>query len=120
MMTLQYQDFEKDLLYLNDDLYITIGAILSCSDKLITYASRTLNTSKINYSTKRRCFQIFVTQLSINGCKDLDGIWHTNRPCPKNIHDTFNQGMCVINPVCVCIYKLIIHVHKPPDRNDRL
>lgn len=52
---LQYPDFSKDFLLTTDASNLAIGAILSQgpigSDKPIAYASRTLNTSEINYST---------------------------------------------------------------------
>lgn len=52
---LQYPDFDKDFVLTTDASNYAIGAILSQgtigSDKPIAYASRTLNSSEINYST---------------------------------------------------------------------
>lgn len=52
---LQYPDFTKDFILTTDASNFAIGAVLSQgtigSDKPIAYASRTLNTSEINYST---------------------------------------------------------------------
>lgn len=52
---LQYPDFTKEFILTTDASNLAIGAILSQgplgSDKPIAYASRTLNTSEINYST---------------------------------------------------------------------
>lgn len=52
---LQYPDFEKEFLLTTDASNLAIGAVLSQgpvgSDKPISYASRTLNSSEINYST---------------------------------------------------------------------
>jgi transposase InsO family protein len=52
---LQYPDFAKDFLLTTDASNLAIGAVLSQgpigSDKPISYASRTLNSSEINYST---------------------------------------------------------------------
>lgn len=52
---LQYPDFNKDFILTTDASNYAIGAVLSQgtigSDKPIAYASRTLNSSEINYST---------------------------------------------------------------------
>lgn len=52
---LQYPDFSKKFILTTDASNLAIGAVLSQgpigSDKPIAYASRTLNTSEINYST---------------------------------------------------------------------
>lgn len=52
---LQYPDFNKDFVLTTDASNLAIGAVLSQgpigSDKPIAYASRTLNSSEINYST---------------------------------------------------------------------
>lgn len=52
---LQYPDFSKEFILTTDASNLAIGAVLSQgpigSDKPIAYASRTLNTSEINYST---------------------------------------------------------------------
>lgn len=52
---LQYPDFTKDFVLTTDASNLAIGAVLSQgqigSDKPIAYASRTLNSSEINYST---------------------------------------------------------------------
>lgn len=52
---LQYPDFEKEFILTTDASNYAIGAVLSQgtigSDKPIAYASRTLNSSEINYST---------------------------------------------------------------------
>lgn len=52
---LQYPDFSKDFILTTDASNLAIGAVLSQgqigTDKPIAYASRTLNTSEINYST---------------------------------------------------------------------
>lgn len=52
---LQYPDFTKDFVLTTDASNIALGAILSQgpigSDRPISYASRTLNDSEINYST---------------------------------------------------------------------
>lgn len=52
---LRYPDFNKDFLLTTDASNVAIGAILSQgpigSDKPISYASRTLNDSELNYST---------------------------------------------------------------------
>lgn len=52
---LQYPDFSKDFILTTDASNFAIGAVLSQgpigSDKPIAYASRTLNSSEINYST---------------------------------------------------------------------
>lgn len=52
---LQYPDFSKDFILTTDASNLAIGAVLSQgpvgADKPIAYASRTLNTSEINYST---------------------------------------------------------------------
>lgn len=52
---LQYPDFTKEFILTTDASNLAIGAVLSQgtigSDKPIAYASRTLNTSEINYST---------------------------------------------------------------------
>lgn len=52
---LQYPDFTKDFILTTDASNLAIGAVLSQgtvgADKPIAYASRTLNTSEINYST---------------------------------------------------------------------
>lgn len=51
----QYLDFSKDFILTTDASNFAIGAVLSQgqigADKPIAYASRTLNTSEINYST---------------------------------------------------------------------
>lgn len=52
---LQYPDFNKEFVVTTDASNLAIGAVLSQgnigSDKPIAYASRTLNSSEINYST---------------------------------------------------------------------
>lgn len=52
---LQYPDFNKEFILTTDASNLAIGAVLSQgqigSDKPISYASRTLNSSEINYST---------------------------------------------------------------------
>lgn len=52
---LQYPDFSKDFVLTTDASNLAIGAVLSQgpigNDKPVAYASRTLNTSEINYST---------------------------------------------------------------------
>lgn len=52
---LQYPDFTREFILTTDASKLAIGAVLSQgpigSDKPIAYASRTLNTSEINYST---------------------------------------------------------------------
>lgn len=52
---LQYPDFTKEFLLTTDASNVAIGAVLSQgvigSDKPIAYASRTLNSSELNYST---------------------------------------------------------------------
>lgn len=52
---LQYPDFSKEFVLTTDASNLAIGAVLSQgpigTDKPIAYASRTLNTSEINYST---------------------------------------------------------------------
>ena len=52
---LQYPDFSKEFILTTDASKLAIGAVLSQgsigSDKPIAYASRTLNSSEINYST---------------------------------------------------------------------
>lgn len=52
---LQYPDFNKEFLLTTDASNVAIGAILSQgsvgTDKPIAYASRTLNSSELNYST---------------------------------------------------------------------
>lgn len=52
---LQYPDFSKEFLLTTDASNVAIGAVLSQgiigSDKPIAYASRTLNSSELNYST---------------------------------------------------------------------
>lgn len=52
---LQYPDFNKEFVLTTDASKLAIGAVLSQgpigSDKPIAYASRTLNSSEINYST---------------------------------------------------------------------
>lgn len=52
---LQYPDFSKEFILTTDASNLAIGAVLSQgpigSDKPIAYASRTLNSSEINYST---------------------------------------------------------------------
>lgn len=52
---LQYPDFSKEFLLTTDASNVAVGAILSQgaigSDKPIAYASRTLNSSEMNYST---------------------------------------------------------------------
>lgn len=52
---LQYPDFDKEFLLTTDASNVAIGAVLSQgpvgSDKPIAYASRTLNSSELNYST---------------------------------------------------------------------
>lgn len=52
---LQYPDFNKEFILTTDASNLAIGAVLSQgtvgSDKPIAYASRTLNSSEINYST---------------------------------------------------------------------
>lgn len=52
---LQYPDFTKEFLLTTDASNVAVGAVLSQgpvgSDKPIAYASRTLNSSELNYST---------------------------------------------------------------------
>lgn len=52
---LQYPDFSKDFILTTDASNLALGAVLSQgnigSDKPIAYASRTLNSSELNYST---------------------------------------------------------------------
>ena len=52
---LQYPDFSKEFILTTDASNLAIGAVLSQgpigSDKPIAYASTTLHTSEINYST---------------------------------------------------------------------
>lgn len=52
---LQYPDFNKEFILTTDASNVAIGAVLSQgaigSDKPIAYASRTLNSSELNYST---------------------------------------------------------------------